>query len=139
MKLTASQISTIRFALAEAAEKHQERAGRAPEGTFWKEEAESATALSDLFKDALSVEVESVQLEPAKDACGDIHCRSQCDDRPPFIVLIDAAGSEDAAAWCVANAVPSALRAAARFLQVDMHSLPNAITKRVRTRLQQAA
>lgn len=83
MKLTQAQISTIRFALAEAAEKHQERAARAPEGTFWKEEAESAAALAHLFKDALNVKVESVQLEPTKDACGDIHCRGQCEVKAP--------------------------------------------------------
>lgn len=73
------------------------------------------------------------------DACGDINCDGQCDDRAPLIILIDQCVSVDAARREVANATPAALRNAARYLRTDLHSLPSAITRRVRERLLKAA
>ncbi|WP_397384719.1 hypothetical protein [Prosthecobacter sp.] len=73
------------------------------------------------------------------DACGDINCDGQCDDRAPLIILIDACASVDAARSAVANATPAALRNAARYLRVNKHDLPSAITRRVRERLSKAA
>ena len=141
MKLTLAQITTITFALAEAAVKHQERADRAPGGTFWKEESDSASQLHDLFKDALTVTVESVHPPKAADACGDINCDGHClpaaphDPRPSLIRQIDACGSVNEARIAVANAPASALRRAARHLRTDLHGLPGEISRRVRARL----
>jgi hypothetical protein len=65
MKLTDAQIATICYALREAAEKHDGRAERTADGSFWQEEAASARELEALFKKALSIQVESYQRAPA--------------------------------------------------------------------------
>jgi hypothetical protein len=76
------------------------------------------------------------------DACGDINCDGQCQiasPKPGLIHRIDHCTSEEAARLAVADATPAALRNAARYLRTDLHSLPSAITLRVRERLLKAA
>lgn len=78
MKLTNTQIATLQAALRDYKEKTEGRAFGHRDSTFWREECENANALRTLLDDALSVEVESVQLEPTTEVCGDIHCDGQC-------------------------------------------------------------
>lgn len=69
------------------------------------------------------------------DACGDINCDGQCDDRAPLIILIDQCASVEAARLRVSCASKAALRNAARYLNTDLHNLPEVIIRRVRARL----
>jgi len=78
MKLTAAQLATLEAALRDYKEKTEGRCLGHPDSDFWKEEHANACALKALLDDALSVEVESVQLESATEVCGDINCDSQC-------------------------------------------------------------
>ncbi|MFZ2279526.1 MAG: hypothetical protein WAW39_17150 [Prosthecobacter sp.] len=94
--------------------------------------------------DALRVLVEAptVLEAAAKDACGDINCDGQCEvkaPRPLLINRVDLCTSEAEARIEESLATPAQRRMAARFLQVDLHDLPGALARRVRTRLQQAA
>ncbi|MCF7785585.1 MAG: hypothetical protein K9N47_05650 [Prosthecobacter sp.] len=76
------------------------------------------------------------------DACGDINCDGHCKPqmlRPRLIYRIDICKSEEAARNEESLATPAQRRMAARFLHVDLHDLPGALARRVRTRLQQAA
>lgn len=81
------------------------------------------------------------------EACGDINCDGQCHlapaakpDHPPALIqLIDVSPTVDAARITTAKASAAALRAAARFLRTDMHSLPAVITRRVHERLAKTA
>lgn len=74
MKLTSHQLATLQAALRDYEEKTEGRAFGHADSDFWKEEHANACALKALLDDALSVEVESVQLEPAREYCGDILC-----------------------------------------------------------------
>lgn len=79
------------------------------------------------------------------EACGDINCDGQCqpaaapDLRPELVRVIDASLTVNAARITTSQASAAALRAAARFLRTDMHSLPAVITRRVRERLVKTA
>lgn len=81
------------------------------------------------------------------EACGDINCDGACSKAsaaqpahpPALIQLIDVSPTENDARIATANVTTAALRAAARFLRTDMHSLPAVITRRVRERLAKAA
>ena len=150
MKLTQAQIITLRAAVECYEEKAQNRAEIFTGGTFWQEEAESAAALSDLFKDALKVEVESVQLEPAKDACGDIGCDGQCEVTvaeipqrqpiaPALLNAIDECADSKAARDVLRNAEPAERRAVAKHLGIPVNDLLDVITRRLRPALKAAA
>lgn len=76
MKLTFAQIITLRDAAALYAEKAKYRAF--PGGTHWQAEAAIADDLVTLLSGADNVEIEGVNLEPSKDACGDIGGDGQC-------------------------------------------------------------
>lgn len=83
MKLTITQLTIVWTSLNEYALLTQGRADRAPLGDdkdFWSREAEETRKLHLVMKDALTVEVESARLEPARDACGDINCDGRCPD-----------------------------------------------------------
>jgi|GEM_PF-6470061 len=79
------------------------------------------------------------------ESCGDINCDGRCqpatapDLRPSLIRSIDTSPTVDDAREATADATPDALRAAARFLRTDMHSLPNVLLRRVRERLAKPA
>ena len=77
------------------------------------------------------------------DACGDIHCNGHClppeSPRPLLISRVDLCTSEEDTRREESLATPAQRRMAARFLQVDLHDLPSALAKRVRTRLQPQA
>lgn len=83
----------------------------------------------------------------AGDACGDINCDGQCHvapaekpaHPPALIQLIDVSPTVNDARIATAKATTASLRAAARFLRTDMHSLPAVITRRVSERLAKAA
>lgn len=77
MRLTPTQQIKLKLAIQEAALRYAAIATecitlKAKEQ--WKSEAEQARQLVHILNDALYIDVESVQLTPTAEPCGDIHC-----------------------------------------------------------------
>lgn len=140
MKLTQSQIITLRAAVECYEEKAQGRAEIFTGGAYWKEEAETARALQSLLSGAHNVEIEGTQFEPAKDACGDIGCDGQCNvavaaevrqpSAPALLNAIDLCADSKAARDVLRNAQPAERRAVAKFLNIPPNDLLDVITRR---------
>lgn len=141
MKLTLQQITLLTDGAREAVASCTGKAKRA-EGVqtelhaFWLAEAEAARQLVHLLSGAQSVTVESVDLTPTGEACGDIHCHGRHPvPTPPLILAIDACDTVEAALIKFSGSTQAGRRNASRYLRVSMHDLPEEITRRVRARL----
>ena len=139
MKLTQAQIATLQAALRDYADKTEGRSYGHPESEFWKEECAIASDLLITLDLALSIEVESVNLEPAKESpanesCGDINCDGQCPAegapkpelqrcRPALLNAIeDAVSVRDRCEILRCSSKPEK-RALARFLNIPTNDL----------------
>ena len=113
MKLTNTHIATLQAALRLYEEKTEGRILGHPDGTFWKEENATAKELQNLLEHALSIQVESIQLDDH--ACGDIHCDGKhCAPTNPAAAITAPMAGEPSRPTVVSSshAIPSPAAAA---------------------------
>lgn len=149
MNLTIPQMTLLKTCVHDQMKRMEKTAdlciGEEP-AAQWKAEAEAARQLLALLDDALFISVESVNLTPQGEPCGDINCDEQCQaaeavlpilrkHKPALLQLIDNCSSVEAASDEIRLSARGALMEVARHLNVPLTKVAEELIRRTRARL----